>query len=132
MRLERYLEEEWVTKVKGFGNSVVDVFVNPDKSDMFEISQLGKYCRFIADNKNKKLYVWGWDKAVHGTVATSIFGDWDRFQKSDERYMYGTAEKKGIKWKVLDAYDSDIPMATLKKLYNWMYKYIDMKGYRGS
>ena len=131
MRLCRYLEEEWATRIDSIKKDV-DIFVNPDKNDMAE---LGNECRFVADNKKKKLYVWNAWQAYHKHVAKRIFGSF--IEVSDDKKLYGTAEKRGIKWKMSKSltykeawYDGHPPPPkTMLKLYSWVNKWIDIKEY---
>ena len=130
MRLRQYLEEEWVTKVKGrWGGSITDIFISPTKSDMAE---LGKEARFIADNRKKRLYVWNAHTAYHQDVAEKIFGSFD--DTSDEKKLYGTAEQKGAKWKITssDSYDGRPTPEEMMKEYKWMNKYIDINEFFNS
>ena len=128
MRLEKYIREEWATKVGGIRKLDVDIFRNPDKSDFGE---LGRDCRFIADNKKKELYVWNAEKIFHGRVARRIFGGFS--DESDDKYLYGVAEKKGTKWKMTecDTYELSgiVEPDEMMKIYKWVNKYIDITEY---
>ena len=135
MRLERYIRyirEEWYTRMESyFKNNPydIDIFVNPTKRDMKE---LVFDCRFIADNKKKKLYVWDAWRAYHQDVAEKIFGSFD--DTSDEKKLYGTAEQKGAKWKITssDSYGGRPTPEEMMKKYKWMNKYIDINEFFNS
>ena len=66
MRLLNYLQEEFVTAgrstlfLAGRKTNSFDIFVNPSNKELQELrtSCRDGYVRFIADFKNKKLYVW--------------------------------------------------------------------------
>ena len=132
MRLKRYIEEEWATRVDSIKKDV-DIFVNPDKKDLREI---GKECRFIAYNNRKKLYVWDANKSFHYDVYKMLFGNKASMMSFDE-CMEGVAEKQGMKWKMTgsDRYDdwSDEEYSPDKMLkwYSWVNKWINIKEYFG-
>lgn len=77
--LERYL--------LGFKNRghVWEVFENPDQREIKDLpgTQNGKYFRFIADAKNKKVYVFGTDVYHSVTWNENI-----RQETNDSRWMY--------------------------------------------
>lgn len=54
------------------GWSSVDIFENPDSSDIKELYKAdvnSHQVRFLADKANKKVYVWNINSALHGEVA---------------------------------------------------------------
>ena len=55
MRLQKYLQEKYLTRIKHFHSSKTsfEVWVNPTSK---ELRNIGRYVKFIADNKGKKLY----------------------------------------------------------------------------
>ena len=67
MRLRNYLIERYVNSVRGMGGHDAPVFVNPPRKEQQEV--FNKYgFRFIADMKNKKVFMWGEGGAIHGDV----------------------------------------------------------------
>lgn len=67
------ISEKWVQPVKSWhGRS--EVFLNPDSTDIKELYNTNNQhiVRFIADNKNKKVYAWDGTTTIHYEVANSI------------------------------------------------------------
>lgn len=71
--------EKYLTGFKKYGH-IVDVYENPTKKELREI---GDKTRFIADAKNKKVYVWSAMGAVHGDTWTKI-----KKETNDPRSLY--------------------------------------------
>ena len=76
---EELLIEKWLTAYKKWGE-IVDVFMNPTKKDFREI---GNKSRFIADAKNKRVYVWGVMGDMHGDAWVKI-----KKELNDSRNLY--------------------------------------------
>ena len=66
MRFIKYLKEEYlgITRDSKLGDTWT-YYVNPDSSDLKELGRSNMRVRFIADNKNQKLYIWGALAANH-------------------------------------------------------------------
>ena len=87
------IAEKWLVS-KTFYTGEVDIFINPSSSDWIEIRKSCKYpvVRFFADNKNKKVYVWDADQAIHQSVANvSEVGLSSRIQSNDPNIIAGEA-----------------------------------------
>ncbi|MFA5025079.1 MAG: hypothetical protein WC503_01030 [Candidatus Shapirobacteria bacterium] len=72
MKFLNYLSEEWVTSVKNF-KRVSDIFVNPNSKELKEIERKswGGQVRFLADFKEKKLYVWS-SELIHYLAIVAL------------------------------------------------------------
>ena len=81
--------EDWVKSVNGHGGRT-DVFVNPSSADYLEIYKGSKYqiIKFIADNKNKKVYVWNADTGIHRDVLSEL-GLMSQLQKYNPDILVG-------------------------------------------
>jgi hypothetical protein len=77
------LLEKWLLAYKNYDHTY-EVFVNPSKKELAEISSGGNY-RFIADGLKKNLYVFSVDSFHKRTWDENIRG-----QINDQRYMYKT------------------------------------------
>jgi len=91
MRLKQYINEEYLTRVKG-----IELFKNPSIRELKNID----YIRFSADNKNKTIYAWDADETIHNTMwdnskEISKNRNWDNC--SCKIVLHGVAEKKGSK-----------------------------------
>jgi hypothetical protein len=64
------------------GWSSVDIFENPDSSDIKELYQSDKnhQVRFLADKDKKKVWVWNINSALHGEVSR-VTGVYNSFNK---------------------------------------------------
>ena len=64
------------------GWSSVDIFENPDSSDIKELYQSDKshQVRFLADKDKKKVWVWSINHALHGEVSR-VTGVYNSFNK---------------------------------------------------
>lgn len=76
MKLRNLMEEYYDSikpDYKGMKTEYSDVFVNPSTKDILEVmnSTDHKWCRFIIDIKNKKLYIFD-NKLIHYFVAKKI------------------------------------------------------------
>ena len=111
MRFEQYLQEKYVgsTKASRGHGGACSIYVNPTKMELGFAHEESNFIaiRFIADNLNKKVFVWSfnfihvdiWDNFL---VKTFGKGRNKYFKASD--LLPGTATKKGSKF-VMD--DSD-------------------------
>ena len=104
MKLDEVLREEWsvsITGTKDLGGGTIEIFVNPTKKEMEEISlklRGSKYLRFIAKLKGKKLYVFS-PKEYHSRVSEKIKG------AGSEIDFWGVAKKEETNW-ILDSSDT--------------------------
>jgi len=113
MRLQQYLLNEIWMKSE-YSGVKFEVLKNPSLRDMKSIISKMKRIRFIADNTNKKLYVWNSNEAIHNDV-------WNNPQiKKGREYntlecLNGEAELFGNTFKM---YNSDfvVQNARLKKI----------------
>ncbi len=112
MRLYRYLTEKWIKSFKErgpfgkVGDKVVEVFVNPSKSELRDASGnaefdaiSGKYVRFMADMKKKRIYVWD-PESIHRDTWKE-FGDGRNW--TDHTLLSGVAQIKKGKWKFTES-----------------------------
>lgn len=114
MRLYKHLKEEYLTRVKSMIARSTEVFVNPSKKELMEIGQV---IRFIADDKNKKVYVWDAVKAFHKQTWRQIKDD--SRSEIDPTLLLGTATRSGIIYKGYPQYtEYQDP-----KNFKWIRKY---------
>lgn len=123
MNIRRLLEE--YLKTFKYRKGTCEIFVNPTRKEMMEVAKdVNKryYIRFIADPKNKKLYVF--DPDVFHTVAAEAAGG----GLSSKKTLWGTAIKVGAKWEMEG---SDEFLYNLYKLseFRWVEKYINVSKY---
>lgn len=92
------LTEKWLQSVPSpFKDSNVDIYSNPSISDLIELKrQTTYYVRFIADRKNKTLYVWNGDSILHSQVAVHL-GLSSRINGIPDGILLGTASIEGGK-----------------------------------
>lgn len=66
------LFEDWYKDINYYG-TIFPIFINPSSSDYVELNKNSRHhaVRFIADNKQKKAYVWDCD-ALHPEVRNII------------------------------------------------------------
>jgi len=110
MRFEQYLQEKYMGSTKSRHGDLCSVYVNPTKMELGFAHEENNFIaiRFIADNLNKKVFVWSfnfihvdiWDNFL---VKTFGKGRNKYFTKASD-LLPGTATKKGSKF-VMD--DSD-------------------------
>jgi len=72
MKFLSYINEEWVTSVKQY-KRLSNIFVNPNSKELKEIEKKswGGQVRFLADFKEKKLYVWS-SELIHYTAIVAL------------------------------------------------------------
>jgi hypothetical protein len=108
------MNEEYLMRVSSLLGKSAEIFVNPSKK---ELRDAGEAIRFIADNKNKKLYVWNATHAFHKETWKSIKKD-NRLE-IDTTLCLGTAVKRGAIYKGYPEYtDYQNP-----KDFMWIEKY---------
>jgi hypothetical protein len=73
------LSEDWLKRVRGFKNTLVDIYDNPGSSDitnltksMVETGNTKKSIRFIADATKKTVYVWDAMLSSHVFVVMEV------------------------------------------------------------
>ena len=133
MRLKKYIEEEWAISAAPEWNRTkenIDVFVNPGPGDFKET---GDICRFIADKKKKKLYIFNGRKLLHNEAHKAIYGS---LNVDFHFFLWGVAEKRGGKWEMTESdvcdfgkVGSTIPPEKMKKDYSWVNKYINIDNF---
>jgi hypothetical protein len=111
--------EEWIKTVSGHGGRI-DVFVNPSSSDYLEIYKGSKYqiIKFIADNKNKKVYVWNADTGIHRDVLSEL-GLMSQLQKYNPDILVGDGVLSNGKAKIRDS-----GINATRVDWSWIGKYI--------
>lgn len=91
--------EQWVSSLSSnFKDEVsVDIFVNPTSFDIIDLRRVTThYVRFIADSKDKKLYIWNGEAALHAQVAKHL-GILPRIESIPDKTLIGVADIKGGK-----------------------------------
>lgn len=70
------LSEEWLMSAKGtYSPDLVNIYVNPTSSDYLELrKEKVQFLRFIADNRNKKIYVANAIHILHDDMVRNIGG----------------------------------------------------------
>ena len=113
MRLKQYLNEEYLTRIKGIGGST-EVFIDPSRRDLRDLSEL---IRIIADNRSKSIYVWDATKALHKEVWRQIKGKDSRLE-IDPTLLAATGTKKGNMYHIFPEYGEQNP-----KDFKWIKEY---------
>lgn len=78
MRLQRYLNEKFYNGFMHYGTEI-EVFVNPSSKELKELKDNNSEIRFLANMKEKKVYMWDGDRVTHedavdgGVMPTSGF-----------------------------------------------------------
>ena len=87
MKFRDYLiNEDFLTATKNIKGGTVEIFENPSRKEMREaMDKFG--LRFIADSKNKKVYVWKSSEMLHSHAWTEI-----KKETGDTRKLYKTPE----------------------------------------
>ncbi len=104
MRLKKHLNEKYL---KGFkfkhpmtGEIYVEIFENPSKKELKEITDAGGYdtVRFFADNRIKKVFAWN-PRLIHTQTLRHItkIKPFKSPQEADN-FIAGIAEQKGQNW----------------------------------
>jgi len=129
MRLEKYLQEKYAFGLKGKDSGkYTEVFVNPSKSEMFE---LGGIVRFTALDNKKKVYVWKAILSLHYDIERAIPGLNAMSWKTEDYIFAGEAGRQDNYFTV---YNSDqirnlirnnieLARKILKKDWSWLKKY---------
>lgn len=145
------LSEEWLMSIPSPFKSEfpIDIYVNPSSSDLIELKKSTTYyVRFIADSRNKKLYVWNGETLLHAQVARHLNLN-RRIESIPDQTLIGTADIRSGRLyarysdylysmlKDLNRYKSDATpgsyiqkqlnyFLTLKDEFNWMIHYMDI------
>lgn len=84
---------------QGGSRKNVDIFVNPSYSDIKSIRELCNigycYVRYIADPKNKKIFIWDGENGIHAQIAKAIGLYSGGASGLYSRFLCGTADIKG-------------------------------------
>lgn len=132
MRLERYLNERYMTAVKHNGDTF-EIFKNPSKKELKEAFDFtGRGYRFLIDFRNKNYYVWP-ETMFHEYAMTEIKKT-DQAIPTFHAYWY---KGKGSGWIFTGSYDgmiqsdytgvmddNDTGEDYLKFDWSWLKKYL--------
>lgn len=138
MRLLQYLlNEEYETRIKMFGRSF-EVFTNPTQKELKSLQS--NDLKFIADSKDKKVYVWDVIGPLHGPAWRQINGGHDTFDRDvlTGRIIPGYFSIDNGK-PVMDGSDGDhyyseylstiTNMPAYRSKWEWVNRYIDINTY---
>ena len=100
MRLQKYINEEYYTRFRGFNGKSFEIFKNPSAKELKSISrnEVGnKYdLRFIADNTTKDTYMWLWDAINHDNMIKKHLSKEFKGKKYEDPSLFlGTSDDKG-------------------------------------
>jgi len=104
MRFEQYLQEKYIGSTKSSFSGVCSVYANPTKIELGFAHEEADFTaiRFIADNLNKKVFVWQ-SGFIHHEIWNNFLSK--TFAKGRNKYytkasdlLPGTATKKGSKF----------------------------------
>lgn len=115
MRLEQYLTEKYVNTIK-HSSSTYDMFVNPSKKEIAEIESQsfnGEGFRFLADFKEKKVYIWS-TEIIHAqmiednpkTFTQILWNEYWAHAMDADRFLSGTIENGSVESDIWRAFDS--------------------------
>jgi hypothetical protein len=135
MRLLKYINEEYLMRLTTvYGKNSYEVFINPSAKEMRELDTTSLGVRFLADSRDKTVYVWDADKAIHYEAWEFIKPkDIMKFGNLVEQLVLlpGNAEK--VKGKYAMTRSDRIndrflyqKMKAFKKKFKWVNKYIDL------
>lgn len=117
-------------KIIGFSSNEYPYWINPSSS---EIEKAAKFfndgaVRFIADMREKKVYVWPADGDIHWYFGQEVIKG---YKPDPGRYLEGVSEKEGGKW-VMSNSVQILDIADSGKSYNidwtWIENKTDIKG----
>ena len=139
-RLQKYLiNEKYEMRIK-VGSKSYEVFVNPSLKEMREVDSISGF-RFMADDRNKKVYVWdayaalheeAWEQIKNGRLKNDVYKGYilpgySSFEGT-KPYM---DEADGDNYFENYMEDEDIDMVSVLKKWKWVNKYIDVNDYLG-
>jgi len=114
--------ESWLKSVVLFGETV-HIYENPDSSDLIKLnkeSKLKKF-RFIADDKEHKIYVWDAELAIHYEILEKLHL---RIDQGDRPHIsLGSCKMSGGKL-VIDMSAYTFYKASHYDKSDWIKKYI--------
>lgn len=123
-KLDDYLgiNEKYAFMDKDSMGRPFEIFVNPSKKELNEITKTSNYIRFSAIHNKKRVYVWSADKEIHYHVNKNI--PEMRNVKFTDTFS-GVAKKKGQKYITIesDYFDHQklsIREEILKKDWSWL------------
>ena len=112
------LSDEFVSDVKGNSGAYTGLFVNPTSTDFKDLFKNVKSSsvRFIADNNNKKVYVWDSYLAIHSRILDelSLYSRYTRRNDSD-LFISGVGQLIGGK---VVMFNSDVLEADIRSVLN--------------
>ena len=130
MRLKQYINELY----GGPKNNRYEILVNPSKKEIMSIDK-GSGIRFIADSKDKKVYVWEVYRNTHIEAWNKYIKPGDEEDNLAKKgiILEGIAEKKGGRYKMVESdqidayfgYETD-SLKELQKRFKWVDKYISV------
>jgi hypothetical protein len=127
MRLQRYINEEWMETYIG---NKYEVLKNPSTSELNKLLKASMYGRFILDASKKNVYVWDASKAIHQTVYNKLH--------ITGKTLFGIAQRVKGKWSMVNSdevmtyirYNNREYEEVIKNVLNkflWANSYIDIK-----
>jgi hypothetical protein len=137
MRLQKYLNEEYDCRIKFLGKSY-EVFANPSHKELRELKSI--YIKFIADSRDKTVYVWSIEGPLHEDA-------WEQINSADlesdifrGHILPGYSTLQGGKLKMDDSdgnhivksFMNDMNSSQLKSYINkwkWADKYVNVTNY---
>lgn len=130
-RLKNYLKEKYLKgfNLKSFGiESYIEIFKNPSKRELTDISRELAGCRFFAVQKTKTVYAW-----VPRMIHHDAFKFIPNISKSDDQsqILGGIAQKKGGEFYMTDySSESILKMGSYRRAdWEWVNKYINVTRY---
>jgi urate oxidase len=117
---------------KGRMDDLIEVFVNPSQKELRRQATEG-WIRFIADNKTKKLYIWGGLIELHDIVWRRMKID-SRKATNSSSLLSGSAKKKGTRFTMVDSstlrLGKEEVISDIKNTdWSWIERYIDLGEY---
>lgn len=119
--------EKYLSSTKKYGD-MIDIFVNPDRSEMKE---LGDSIRFIADATGEKVYCWNSTKPlIHGDAWVFL-----KKEINDNRSLYKSTDiitgewfKEGnrVDLNALPSLHQDIRRGLAASNWKWLEKWFDI------
>lgn len=131
-RLKHYLNEKYIGRVKTKYSKSSEIFVNPSFKEMREV---GPEIRFIADSRDKKLYVWNIYSVLHFDAWLYIKPTEDDNSLAMKGTIFeGEAQQSGGSFTVINSnilntwYDTKM-VRKLQQKFKWVNKYINIDVY---
>jgi len=138
MRLNKFLKERFEIGFRFYGESF-EIFTNPTKREFKEIGQDYPMIRFMANKKNKRVYIF----RVRGYVHNQAWNELKKqgIEKGGGYYseakkgniLGGYCELKGGKWIILSSDTLESEPRTFSKIikgdWSWVDKYVLVTDY---